>query len=486
MKKQWLVFGFFVGALTIIKAQSITDHLVPSTHLNDERPVRIYLPPETTTNQKQHVIYVFDQNGLFDLVVQNTQYLAHPSRDFMPPSVVVGIQGKYDQIENELGFDFRNWKLSENGLLFSRFLKEELPAYLRKVAPNTVDFELMIGQGKSGLYVQYFNEYFPSFLEGMVMVAPENTNEAGDLEEPFSSLARPKFWYIAAAGNDLNSRKNFVKRTSDFIEKHPANNLRFRYDSIPNAGLDEVALYALPNAFKFVYQEYQGGSKLEAFYARNAINQANYFELPNQHNLRFYQLSLRATAPTAAVLLTKALEFDDASGAKSIIDYFNQQNSSAPELNALLAEFLHYDLGEPKEAESLYLKAIEQYQIAQPYRSISAYLKLMDLYKSQNKGTLAWDLGQSARTILKVNTFDYQLAEVAHDFGIHIPQAIALLKQLGDLHTTQMPVDALATKFLLAKLYQKDGQVDLAKQLATEIIQEKENHTGARKLLEDL
>jgi predicted alpha/beta superfamily hydrolase len=486
MKKQLLVLGVLLWSLTSLFGQSITNHLVSSTHLNEERPVRIFLPAEVNSSQAQHIIFVFDQNGLFDLVVQTVQYLAHPSRDFMPPAVVVGIAGKYDQIENELGFDFRNWKLSERGLLFSRFLKEELPLYLQTIAPNTVDFQIMIGQGKSGLYVQYFNEYYPSFLEAMVMIAPENSNAASELIEPFASLSHPKFWYMASADYDLNSRKQFVRKTNDFIEKHPAPNLRFNYDSIPNVGLDELALIALPNAFKFIYQEYQGGAKLEAFYARNAIDQENYFELPNQHNLRFYQLPLRATAPTATVLLSKALEFDDASGAQSIIDHFNEQNSKSADLNALLAEFLHYDLGRQKQAESLYLKAIEQFHTNRSYQSIPAYLKLMDLYKSQKKGDAAWNLGQKARTILEVNTFDYQLAEIAHDFGIHIPEAIELLQQLGDLQTTQKPIDTLATKFLLAKLYQKNGQRDLARQLATEIIQEKENHTGAKQLLENL
>ncbi|MCB0641843.1 MAG: tetratricopeptide repeat protein [Phaeodactylibacter sp.] len=243
---------------------------------------------------------------------------------------------------------------------------------------------------------------------------------------------------------------------------------------------------ALPKAFEFIYQNYMGGPGLQSWYARAAINPDNYYTEPRQQNQTYYQIPLRPTAALATVLLSKALELDDVQGAQAIIRDFQSRAPQDPALHALLAEFLHFDLHEPKAAERLYLLALEEYQRSTaPYRAIPTYFKLMDLYIGQQNGKAAWDLGQTARTLLKVSTFDYQLGKIADAFDIHLSEAIELNKQLlasGDaVHT-----DEVAIQFLLAGLYAKQGQPEQAKELLEKILQVQENHAGALKLLKQL
>ncbi|MBZ4191131.1 alpha/beta hydrolase [Niabella beijingensis] len=174
-----------------------------SSLLNEDRTIKVYLPPNFKKNEKYPVLYVLDESWMFEPTVQEVRKLT--SFNIIPPSIVVGISSP--DRGKDVSLNFKIGAFSETSKKFSAYIVTELREFITQHYAAS-GFNILVGHSDGASFAQKVLTTYPAAFRGVICLSQ---NLFGDQLGEFRDFMNQQFtsniyYYVASGTRDATSR----------------------------------------------------------------------------------------------------------------------------------------------------------------------------------------------------------------------------------------------------------------------------------------
>ncbi|MDI9256275.1 alpha/beta hydrolase-fold protein [Flavobacterium sedimenticola] len=319
--KKLILFLLLVGSGSLLAQRTITD-TITSQKLNEDREIKIGLPPSYDKNksQKYPLLILFDGDFLFDAFQGALSYGYY--WDDLPEVIIVGIsQNKNNERETDCTVDETTGLPSEKGADFFEFIGMELIPSIQKnfrAAPFRIAAGLDTTAGFLNCYLYKDQPIFNAFIS----MSPElPTGMEEQIPERLAAVQQTTFYYHCTADGDMKKMRTRIQAMDAEIKKINNPKLNYVYEEFKGASHYSLVLHAIPSALYQIFSVYQPISTAE-FQEKIAVLPSGYVKyLTDKYDMLEKVLGLKLQirindfkAIEAAILKNKAYpEFDQLS-----------------------------------------------------------------------------------------------------------------------------------------------------------------------------
>lgn len=263
--KKLEILGIALLISSAVYSQSTQLKKFNSTELNDERYLKIYVPPGYNDDETKlyPLTIVLDAEYLFDVYVGNS--ILFSAKEKAPEQIIVGInQNQFNERAKDCEYSKENSLPTKDSEAFYRFIRSELLEYLEenyRLSP----FKTIVGNTLTANFINYFLlEDDPGF-NAFVAINPYFAQDMPALvHQKIPTLKNENRFYYLSGGNFLPVNwKTAINGTNDLLKV--ANNPKFKYqyeffeksNAVASIGL------SIPGAFAFIFDLYSAISKEE-------------------------------------------------------------------------------------------------------------------------------------------------------------------------------------------------------------------------------
>ncbi|MGL2965210.1 alpha/beta hydrolase-fold protein [Flavobacterium sp. XGLA_31] len=357
MKK---LFLFFIALCchTGFSQKTILD-TISSQKLNEDREIKIGLPPSYQKNLKQSypVLVLLDGDFLFDPFQGALSYGYY--WDDLPEVIIVAIsQNKNNEREADCATEPTTGLPDEKGEKFFEFIGMELLPYVQKnfrCAPFRMIAGLDTTAGFMNCYLYKDDPIFNAYIS-MSPELPAGMEE--QIPERLAAIQKHIFYYQSSSDGDVKKMRTRIQAMDEAIKKIKVPTLNYLYDDFKGASHYSLVLHSIPSALYQIFSVYQPISTTE-FQEKIAPLPSGYVDyLVKKYDILEKALGLKVQirlndfkAIEAAILKNKAYaEFDQLA---------QLANKNYPK--TMLA---NYELGQMYEKTGDVAKAVKSYQNA--------------------------------------------------------------------------------------------------------------------------
>jgi predicted alpha/beta superfamily hydrolase len=236
------------------KIKYITSEYYP----NEERSLRVFLPPNYDSSKKYPLIYTLDGQTLFDVLIKNVSILQDKTFDdnnIIPQCIVVSIDNtnRRRDLDPNLGFN-SNLELGyfkKGSEVFYKILNQEIVPFIDKNY-STSGFNVLIGHSDSGHFVTQSYLKNDNEFDGIIALS---VNDFGDYfkKQIPKKLNKEKtkrlFLGFGNMDDEFNELGYFLKK-----QNLPNNNLLVKEY---NAGHLQLPYTSLFDALRFIFSDYR-------------------------------------------------------------------------------------------------------------------------------------------------------------------------------------------------------------------------------------
>ncbi len=256
MKKIFLVV-FLVNFSLISSSQDIKVKKFNSMELNNDRYLKIYVPPsyQTETSKLYPVAIVLDAEYLFDVYVGNAILFAN--KDEAPEQIIVGINQNYnDERYRDCSYQKENSLPTEEGASFYRFISGELFQYLEenyRVSP----FKTIVGTTLTANFINYFLiEEYPSF-NAFININPYYAIDMPLLlhQKTLSLKDENIYYYLSNGKNNSENIQTKINETKALLDSVQNPKFKYKYEAFNNNTTATIG-QSIPSALASIFELY--------------------------------------------------------------------------------------------------------------------------------------------------------------------------------------------------------------------------------------
>ncbi|MBI9041281.1 alpha/beta hydrolase-fold protein [Lutibacter sp.] len=234
--KKILFLSFFLSFTILSFSQDIQLKKFNSKMLNNERYLKIYVPPSYAIDSTKlyPVAIILDAEYLFDVYVGNAILFAN--KDEAPEQIIVGInQNYYDERYKDCSYLKENSLPTEEGANFYRFISGELFQYLEenyRVSP----FKTIVGTTLTANFTNYFLiEELPSF-NAFININPYYALDMPLLiHQKAQSLKTENIYYYLSNGkNNSEKIQTTINETKSLLDSVQNPKFKYKYEAFNN------------------------------------------------------------------------------------------------------------------------------------------------------------------------------------------------------------------------------------------------------------
>lgn len=254
MLKKLFLLALILSASTA-NSQTIYE-TINSTHLSEERELKIQLPRNYNSNTKKTypVIVVLDGDYLFEPMAGNVDYYSY--WDDIPEALVIGIN-QVEKRENDSFYDEQKFLPFSTGADFFDFVSLELLPYI-KDNYRTANFVVIAGHDLTANFTNYFllksNPLFNAYINLSPDFAPEMT------ERVYNALKRTsskKWYYLATASEDIEDLKETTLQLDEELQLVENENLSYSFNYFEDANHYSMVSRAIPASLEAIFKSYR-------------------------------------------------------------------------------------------------------------------------------------------------------------------------------------------------------------------------------------
>ncbi len=236
-----------------------------STELNNERYLKIYVPPGY--NEDKTKLYpltiVLDAEYLFDVYVGNS--ILFSAKEKAPEQIIIGInQNQFNERVKDCEYSKENSLPTADSEAFYRFIRSELLDYLEenyRLSP----FKTIVGNTLTANFINYFLiEDDPGF-NAFVAINPYYAPDMPALiHQKIPTLKdENRFYYLSGGPYLPENWKTPINGTNELLKVTNNPKFKYHYEFFENS--DSVASIgqSIPSAFAFIFDLYSAISKEE-------------------------------------------------------------------------------------------------------------------------------------------------------------------------------------------------------------------------------
>lgn len=247
----FIVFSFLQNGV----GQIFIDTVIHSEILNQERQIKITLPANYGKSERQYpVIYTLDGNHVYEPL--STAVTFYSRWDKIPPSIVVGIYhlDRWD----DCNYHGATGELYENGILFYRFVKEELVPMI-EAKYRTTHFNAIYGHSFTANYIHYYLLDDQSPFRGYAAISPFFApNLSAKIHSKLTKgLNDTVFYYLTTSEFDLKGHITSIEGFKKILNKCRDDWFIWEFDDFKYATHVTLAIYALPRSLEHIFSRYR-------------------------------------------------------------------------------------------------------------------------------------------------------------------------------------------------------------------------------------
>lgn len=264
MNKVLVIIAFIVFSSSIY-SQNIQLKKFNSVELNNDRYLKVYIPPsyQADSTKLYPLTIVLDAEFLFDVYVGNSILFANKEK--APEQIIVGInQNYYNERYDDCSYLEENSLPTEQGEAFYRFIRGELLDYFEenyRVSP----FKTIIGNTLTANFINYFLiEDYPAFNAFI------NVNPYFAIDMPLMLQSKSQqvsdeniYYYISNGKYNLEKWNNVITSTNDLLTTTTNPKFKYKYDLFDNSTKVASIGQSIPSAMAFIFELYSAISKEE-------------------------------------------------------------------------------------------------------------------------------------------------------------------------------------------------------------------------------
>ena len=233
-------------------AQKYFVDTIQSVSLQQKRIIKVFLPEGYKAGEKYPVIYVLDENWMFEPTVSEVVKLAE--FDVIPPCIVVGINSpnrNYDLTPNT-----NTGALTEGNKKFIAYLTKEVPEHIARKYTKPA-FPILIGHSDGASFAQNAMVTEPAAFRGVICLSQ---NFFGDELARYVNYSQQNFsnhhyLFIASGTRDGTSRLRSGRLMDSLFRGSSNDHLKVRHE-VYAADHSGVAGIGLSNGMAFIFSDY--------------------------------------------------------------------------------------------------------------------------------------------------------------------------------------------------------------------------------------
>ncbi len=263
--KKFLLSILLLSISTLMFSQKIQTKKFNSEILQNERYLKIYIPPSYTSESEKHypLTIVFDAEYLFDMYVGNSILFA--TKDEAPEQIIVGINQNYNgERYDDCSYQKENSLPTQQSEAFYQFVKIELLDYLEqnyRISP----FKTVVGNTLTANFTNYFLiEQYPTF-NAFINISPYYALDIPVLlHQKATNLNDENIYYYLSNNKENSTEKVQLIKDTDTILKGVENaKFKYKYDAFKNSSKTAAIGQSVPSALSFIFEMYSTISEKE-------------------------------------------------------------------------------------------------------------------------------------------------------------------------------------------------------------------------------
>lgn len=263
MKK--IILPLLVILLTTVGySQNIQLKKFTSIQLNEDRYLKIYIPPNYTEDSKKQypLTVVLDAEYLFDTYVGNSILFAY--KDEAPEQIIVGItQNQHSERYEDCSYSQENSLPTEAGEAFYKFIGSELIDYFEQNY-RISQFKTIVGNTHTANFINYFLLDQYSIFNAYININPYYALDMPlMLQNKVQSLNENVYYYLNNNKSNVEKRKKLIDETNSLLNNNPNSNFNYKYDAFKNSSKTASVGQSIPSALSFIFELYSVISKKE-------------------------------------------------------------------------------------------------------------------------------------------------------------------------------------------------------------------------------
>jgi|TARA_B110000014_G_scaffold263218_1_gene259245 hypothetical protein len=321
----------------------------------EKRQLKIQVPRnyEKNVDTMYPVIIVFDGDYLFEPVAGIADYYSY--WDEMPDAIVVGLN-QIKTKEADFACDEINGLPTDTGSAFYEFITYDLFNFIDNNY-RTVPFRTIVGHGDSANFLNFYLFQEKPFFNSYIALSPSFTPKMDlRLQEQFTNLESPIYYYLATAENDRKRSKTSIQELNKSLEIISNDNFNYNYNYHKGKTHYELVNHTIPTAFEKTYKLYKPIDKKEYKEKMLTINEGTAYDyLVKKYDSinKLYSLNKKIrindfNATEAA--LKKAEEWD----AFKLLSKLAEEEYPESLLGMYYMGIHYENIGEPKKALKAY------------------------------------------------------------------------------------------------------------------------------------
>ena len=265
MKKLFLILLILLISNSIF-SQNIENKIFNSLELNNDRYLRIYVPPSydhQNTDKLYPLTIVLDAEYLFDLYVGNA--ILFSQKEKAPEQIIVGIsQNRYNERYEDCSYQKENSLPTSQGEAFYRFIRNELFEYFEE-SYHISPFKTIVGNTLTANFINYFLiEDYPSF-NAFININPYYAMDMPTLlQDKIASINGENiYYYVSNSKYNSEKRKKPIHTVNSLLKSAENQNFKYKYDTFENSTKIASIGQSIPSGLAFIFELYSAISKEE-------------------------------------------------------------------------------------------------------------------------------------------------------------------------------------------------------------------------------
>jgi predicted alpha/beta superfamily hydrolase len=225
---------------------------IHSAVLNENRIIKVYLPPGYNPGNKYPAIYVLDENWMFEPTIAEVIKLAN--FNVIPPCIVIGINSP--NRSKDLRPDLATGAFTEGSRKFNEYLTKEVPQYIASTYTAPV-FNILVGHSDGATFAQKAMTSNPDAFRGVICLSQ---NLWGSLLQEYMNYSKNTFssnryFFVASGTRDATSRVQSGMKLDSLFRINMNTHLKVRHElySADHSGIAGIGITA---GITFIFSDY--------------------------------------------------------------------------------------------------------------------------------------------------------------------------------------------------------------------------------------
>jgi predicted alpha/beta superfamily hydrolase len=237
--------------------QEITEIDINSTHLNEIKVLRVFIPEDYVISKKKYPLtIILDSEMLFESYVASAKLFSNSKIN--PQQIIVGIK-QFEGIDKnkDYGYNSLNSYPSSNSINTLEFIKQELIPTIKK-RYRIASFKTIVGTEVTANFLNYFlfekNPIFDAYISINPELAPDMPTHLKGYAPQLTG--NDTYYYMSHGNNTIQKDKKLIDATD--VGLIGVSNLYFnyKYENFKNAATIISIPQSLASAQEFIFSMY--------------------------------------------------------------------------------------------------------------------------------------------------------------------------------------------------------------------------------------